>query len=60
MQMNKLIILVLVFIVTSVSAQKSNSIEHGVIENQDLFNASTNEHVSCYRIPALGTAPNGD
>lgn len=26
----------------------------------DLFNASANENVSCYRIPAIITAPNGD
>ncbi|MCU4174207.1 sialidase family protein [Carboxylicivirga sp. N1Y90] len=60
MLVNKLIIWVLIFASTSVSAQKSNSIEAGVIENQDLFNASKNEHVACYRIPALITAPNGD
>lgn len=32
----------------------------GLIVQQNLFNATMNEGVSCYRIPALITAPNGD
>jgi len=32
----------------------------GITSHQDLFNTSMNEDVSCYRIPALITAPNGD
>lgn len=30
------------------------------LEFQDLFSATSSEHVACYRIPALVTAPNGD
>ena len=29
-------------------------------EAVDLFNASSDEAIACYRIPALVTAPNGD
>ena len=32
----------------------------GLIEYHDLFNTSMNPDVSCYRIPAIVTAPNGD
>lgn len=32
----------------------------GLMEVHDLFNATDNPELSCYRIPALITAPNGD
>ena len=32
----------------------------GVVAHQDLFNSTMRKGVSCYRIPALVTAPNGD
>ena len=35
-------------------------IAEGVIAYQDLFNSTMRNGVSCYRIPALVTAPNGD
>ncbi|MBC8768366.1 exo-alpha-sialidase [Arenibacter sp. BSSL-BM3] len=40
--------------------QETFKITDGVINHQDLFNTSMNPDVSCYRIPALATAPNGD
>ncbi|MBX9807548.1 MAG: glycoside hydrolase [Flavobacteriaceae bacterium] len=32
----------------------------GMIEYQDLFNTSMNEKATCFRIPSIITAPNGD
>lgn len=60
--MNKLLVAcVMVLLTTSVTGQKKDeAIESGVIEKQDLFNVSMKEGVSCFRIPALVTAPNGD
>jgi sialidase-1 len=40
--------------------KKNQTVEKEVIRFQDLFNTSMQEGVSCYRIPALVTAPNGD
>ena len=34
--------------------------EKEILVFQDLFNASMDENVECYRIPAIVTAPNGD
>lgn len=39
---------------------QKDQISEGFIEYHDLFNKSMNDSVSCYRIPALVTAPNGD
>ncbi|MFC5683096.1 sialidase family protein [Flavobacterium sp. MAHUQ-51] len=39
---------------------KNQQIAKGVTIHQDLFNASMVEGVSCFRIPAIVTAPNGD
>ncbi len=59
--MSKLLVVCLILLPAIASGQKkAESIRDGVIEIQDLFNASNNEHVSCYRIPAIVTAPNGD
>ncbi len=45
----------------TVYAQEINlNIAYGVIEYQDLFNASICDSVACYLIPAVVTAPNGD
>ena len=45
----------------SVSAQdQSFQMAKGIKSHQDLFNTAMNDEVSCYRIPALITAPNGD
>ena len=59
--MKYLFFTLLVFISISACAQKNNdTIAEGIIEYQDLFNTSMQEGVSCYRIPAIVTAPNGD
>ena len=42
------------------SQDQKHNIAEGVIEYQDLFNTTMEEGVSCYRIPAIVTAPNGD
>ena len=45
----------------TLSAQhESSDIAEGVITVVDLFNASENDQISCYRIPAIVTASNGD
>ncbi|PIB38265.1 sialidase family protein [Maribacter sp. 4G9] len=52
---------VVVFIAFSMYAQdKVYQMAKGIKSHQDLFNTSMNDEVSCYRIPALITAPNGD
>lgn len=44
----------------SYGQNKVIQIADGLIEYHDLFNKTMNDSVSCYRIPALVTAPNGD
>ncbi len=58
----KLLISGLLFLsFTLILAQnKEPHLAEGLIDVQDLFNTSMNPEVSCYRIPALVTAPNGD
>ena len=58
----KKIIFTLIAIITfnSYSQDKAHTIAKGVKQYQDLFNTSMEEGVSCYRIPAIVTAPNGD
>jgi len=59
--MNKIIIVFICIISLSCSAQKTiDEQEEKVLVFKDLFNAENNPNVSCYRIPALVTAPNGD
>lgn len=59
--MKSLFFTLLVFISISACAQKNNdTIAEGIIEYIDLFNTSMQEGISCYRIPAIVTAPNGD
>ncbi|MCK0189991.1 sialidase family protein [Arenibacter sp. F20364] len=54
-------ILALLLVSCSATAQQEKfNIANGVISHQDLFNTSMNPDVSCYRIPALATAPNGN
>tara|TARA_R110002020_G_scaffold38860_4_gene116320 strand:- start:282 stop:1412 length:1131 start_codon:yes stop_codon:yes gene_type:complete len=54
-------ILALLLVSFSATAQQETfNIANGVISHQDLFNTSMNPDVSCYRIPALATAPNGN
>ncbi|WP_339706665.1 sialidase family protein [uncultured Kriegella sp.] len=60
MKKNTLFILI-VFFALSVNAQDPTyQMAEGIKSHQDLFNTSMNDSVSCYRIPALVTAPNGD
>ena len=50
-----------IVLVSFVNAQENEvQIPEGVAEYHDLFNKSMNDNVSCYRIPALITAPNGN
>jgi len=47
--------------ITVVSAQEDGpELAEGLLEIHDLFNASENPDVACYRIPAIVTATNGD
>lgn len=39
---------------------KDHEIADGIIEYHDLFNATDNPDISCYRIPSIITANNGD
>lgn len=62
--MQHLLFVFSVVLLTSSCSRKLNSsddrVTPGVSEFQDLFVASENPDVECYRIPALITAPNGD
>lgn len=59
--MKKIFWVLLSLIPFSVHAQDEKlEIAQGVLAYEDLFNTSMHEGVSCYRIPALITAPNGD
>lgn len=59
--MRKLFTSLLLITVMGISAQKeTHQIADGVISHQDLFNTSMVQGVSCFRIPAIVTAPNGD
>ncbi|MEZ4970732.1 MAG: sialidase family protein [Flavobacteriaceae bacterium] len=54
-------LILLLFVAFGCKAQQENfKIADGAIQHQDLFNTTMNQDVSCYRIPALTTAPNGD
>lgn len=60
----KRFMLLFCFSLTAISlafAQEENyQLADGLIEVRDLFSAKENPDVSCYRIPAIVTAPNGD
>ena len=59
--MKRFVVAVLILFTMGVNAQtQKNSIAKGVKESHNLFDKNLNEDVSCYRIPALVTAPNGD
>ena len=59
--MKKIILALLIIISLSLNAQnEKHLITDGVIVNIDLFNKSMRDSVSCFRIPAIVTAPNGD
>ncbi len=55
-----LLILVLMGLINASAQKKKNKIAEGVIFSQDIFNKSMRKGVSCFRIPAIVTAPNGD
>ncbi len=59
--MKKLFLILVAIMSTAVYAQEEkNQIAEGVIHYQDLFNKSMRDSVSCFRIPSIVTAPNGD
>ncbi len=59
--MKKTIVVLLALITLGVNAQeKKSQITKGVKAYHSLFDKSMNKDVSCYRIPAIVTAPNGD
>jgi len=59
--MKKIILTLLIIISSSINAQnQEHKIADGVIVHIDLFNKSMRDSVSCFRIPAIVTAPNGD
>ena len=54
------VILSLFMSLSAIAQTKGHQIAEGIIEYHDLFNTTMEEGVSCYRIPAIVTAPNGD
>lgn len=51
----------LILLAFSANAQdQAYQMAKGIDYYKDLFNASMNDSISCYRIPAMVTAPNGD
>ncbi|MCK0133865.1 sialidase family protein [Arenibacter sp. S6351L] len=59
--MKKTFTIIYLLMVTTLFGQNKNfQIADGVLNYLDLFNSSNNPNVSCYRIPALATAANGD
>jgi len=57
-----LLLWVLLFFSLAITAAQSDEpkLAEGLTEVHDLFNTSMNPEVSCYRIPAIVTATNGD
>lgn len=53
-------ILTLLLLSTIATAQEPPTLEGSNLPYQDLYNAENNDSVSCYRIPAIITADNGD
>ena len=47
-------------ILASKAQDGAESIASGLIEYHNLFDATENDSIACYRIPSLITAPNGD
>ena len=48
-------------LITFIHAQNDeSSLADGLIEYHNLFDASANDSIACYRIPSLITTPNGD
>ena len=55
-----LLILVILAACNSKKQQKTKQVPQEKLAFVDLFNTSMQEGISCYRIPAIVTAPNGD
>ena len=53
-------ILIFLFVCSVRAQDREYQMANGLKIEQDLFNTSMAEGVSCYRIPAIVTAPNGD
>ena len=60
MKKYSLFILFVLFAFSVIAQDKTHQMANGIKSHQDLFNTSMNDSVSCYRIPALVTAPNGN
>ncbi|MEN8117008.1 MAG: sialidase family protein [Bacteroidota bacterium] len=60
MKISLLSLFIIMVIFKAFGQDDSSQIAEGVTEFHDLFNASKNENVSCYRIPSIVTALNGD
>ena len=59
--MRTIALLLMLFVGSLASAQESDyKMAEGLIVDQDLFNRQMRDSVSCFRIPALATATNGD
>ncbi|MCK5442371.1 MAG: exo-alpha-sialidase [Maribacter sp.] len=58
---NRIFLVVTMLLALALKAQeREHQIADGLEEYRVLFNKSMNDSVSCYRIPAIVTAPNGD
>lgn len=55
-----LILLCIILLGINTNAKKKTKFAKGLKEVHDLFNAAKNDDISCYRIPAVVTAANGD
>ena len=60
MKITVLNIIVLLFSLAACAQENSPQTAENDLLLQDLFDAGNNDEVSCYRIPAIVTAPNGD
>ncbi len=52
--------LIMIPLIYALAQRETPELAKGLLEVHDLFNASNNEAIACYRIPALITACNGD
>jgi sialidase-1 len=58
---NRIFLVVTMFLALALKAQeREHQIADGLEEYRVLFNKSMNDSISCYRIPAIVAAPNGD
>ncbi|TFH19876.1 MAG: exo-alpha-sialidase, partial [Bacteroidia bacterium] len=52
--------LIILALLHSVAQNRNPELAEGLLEVNDLFNASANPDIACYRIPSIVTATNGD